>query len=224
VDRQRHLVRTALPYVPRRTRQALREYTGYYGAVYRAAAKLTSAEVVVDSSKHVSLAFALSHDRDIDLRVLHMVRDSRAVAFSWSRHVERPESAGGQQMPRYSALTSSLWWMTNNGMSELLSARHVPSTRVHYERLVEEPLTTLQRAATDLDLPITPTLDMPQPNEAVLGLSHSVAGNPMRFQRGTIQLAPDHAWQTQMDPRSRRLVGAITAPLRLPYSRSERRP
>lgn len=221
VDRQRHLARTALPFVSKATRTALREYAHYYAAVYRAAAKVTGAALVVDSSKHVSLAFALAHDPDIDLRVLHMVRDSRAVAFSWSRHVGRPESRDGDEMPRYSALSSSLWWMTNNGMSELLRPRGLRVTRVHYERLVSDPLVTLRRATAELDLPIQPTLDLPAPGQVRLGGSHSVAGNPMRFTTGVVALHQDDAWKSAMDPKAKRVVGALTAPLRLWYSRSE---
>ena len=31
---------------------------------------------------------------DLDLRVLHLIRDSRAVAYSWSRRVKRPDAPG----------------------------------------------------------------------------------------------------------------------------------
>ena len=40
--------------------------------------------VVIDSSKHASLAFCLRSCPGIDLRVVHMVRDSRAVAYPYT--------------------------------------------------------------------------------------------------------------------------------------------
>ena len=78
VDRQRHLIRTAAAGGARERAQSrcgstpatTPRFTGPPPTV-------TGATVVVDSSKHASLAFALTHDPEIDLRVLHMVRDSR---------------------------------------------------------------------------------------------------------------------------------------------------
>src|SRR5262249_23581595 len=59
---------------------------------YDAAAAVSGANVVVDSSKHPALAYCLRSDAGIDLRVVHVVRDSRGVAYSWTKSVERPES------------------------------------------------------------------------------------------------------------------------------------
>ena len=50
-----------------------------------AIAEVSGCELVVDSSKHPSLAHCLRWQDDVDLRVLHLVRDSRAVAYSWGR-------------------------------------------------------------------------------------------------------------------------------------------
>ena len=46
----------------------------------------TGTEIVVDSSKHPSLAFCL-RTSDVDLRVVHVVRDIRGVAYSWSKTI-----------------------------------------------------------------------------------------------------------------------------------------
>ncbi len=221
VDRQRHLVRTALPFASRSVRKPLREYAGYYAAVYRAAATVTGATTVVDSSKHASLAFALTHDPEIDLRVLHIVRDPRAVAYSWSRHVTRPEARESEEMPRYSAASSSLWWLSNNAIVEALRLRRVPLTRVHYEALVRDPVGTVSRAVAALGLSIEPELTMPEPGTVRLGGSHSVAGNPMRFTTGDIPLHLDEAWRTAMTSADRRTVSALTFPLHAWYARSE---
>ena len=130
-----------------------------------------------------------------------MVRDPRAVAYSWSRHVERPEARDGDEMPRYSALGSSLWWMTNNGMSELLRPRGLPVTRIHYEQLVSDPLGTLRGLPPDLDLPVEPTLEPPErPGRCGWAASHSVAGNPMRFTTGVVALHQDDAWKSLDGP------------------------
>ena len=54
----------------------------------------------MDASKHASLAFCLRTEPAIDLRVMHLVRDPRAVAYSWTRPLKRPEAAGrGPRQP-----------------------------------------------------------------------------------------------------------------------------
>ena len=98
MDRQRRIPVTALPTYdardPRGPRGIRRLLLGH---LPRRGSTLTGSPVVVDSSKHVSLAFALSHDADLDLRVLHMVRDPRAVAYSWSKEVARPEAEAADE-------------------------------------------------------------------------------------------------------------------------------
>ena len=47
-----------------------------------------------------------------------------------------------------------------------------------------------------------------------LGVDHTVSGNPIRFDTGRMQIRADTAWREAMSPRDRRLVEAITAPVR----------
>lgn len=223
VDRQRRIPITALPLTTAATRDALVEYSSYYTAIYQAAATLTGAPVVVDSSKHTSLAYALSHDADLDLRVLQVVRDPRAVAFSWSREVERPETElepgdAVELMPRYSSATSSRRWLTSNLFVEGLRLRGVPRTRIRYEDLVQDPQAALREAALALDLPVQPRVAVLD-GRVTLDTSHSVAGNPMRFRTGPITLRVDDAWRSQMPAREQRIVGGLTAPLGRWYGR-----
>ena len=93
VDRSRFLPQLASPALRRRLQPALGEYVGYYRCLYAAIAQVSGGPVVIDSSKHASLAFCLRSCPGLDLRVIHMVRDSRAVAYSWSKIVDRPEGA-----------------------------------------------------------------------------------------------------------------------------------
>ena len=56
--------------------------------LYRAIQRVSGAGVIVDSSKRFSYAVLLSLLPFADLRVVHLVRDSRAVAYSWARSRE----------------------------------------------------------------------------------------------------------------------------------------
>ncbi len=100
VDRKRFIPALLLPLLPR-YRRALRRHAERLGALYRAIAEVSGAGVVVDSSKHASTALLLRHVPGIRPVVVHLVRDSRGVAYSWSRQVVRPETADGRLMVRY---------------------------------------------------------------------------------------------------------------------------
>ena len=82
-------------------------------------------QVVVDSSKHSALAHVLRWADDIDLRVVHVVRDARGVAYSWTKTVTRPETDGTDEMTRYSPGRSALLWNAHNAAFGLLARRGV---------------------------------------------------------------------------------------------------
>ncbi len=92
---------------------ALREHCRIYGeafvAAYRAVAAVSGASVVVDSSKYPLHGLFLSTVPDIDLIAMLLVRDPRAVAYSWTRHKPRPEIHWKEQeMPRHGVARSAL--------------------------------------------------------------------------------------------------------------------
>ena len=58
--------------------------------MYRAAADHARGRVLIDSSKSVDLALALHLAPNVNLRILNLVRDPRAVTVSWSKVLKRP--------------------------------------------------------------------------------------------------------------------------------------
>lgn len=217
VDRNRFIPQVAGNLPLPGFRAALREYVGYYERLYAAAAEVTGASVVVDSSKHASLAFCLTRS-SVDLRVLHVVRDSPGVAHSWTKQVQRPEADGGDAafMPRYSAAKGAVLWDAYNALFELLRLRRTRFSRVQYEQLICSPAATLREVATFAGVD-PDRLPVVADGSVELAASHTVAGNPMRFRTGSITLRSDDSWRTQMSARSQMVVAAITAPQRAWY-------
>lgn len=223
--------------IPRLSRRAglssqfhsdLAEYTGNYVRVYRAIADVGGCDAIVDSSKHASLAFCLSGRPEIDLRVIHVVRDSRAVAYSWTTKVARPEaSRSGQESPgshmtTYSPSRAAANWNAQNGALQLLARRGTPVLRIRYEDLVQATEQTLRRAATfaglpegDLSLPFLHA-DGDEPC-AELTTAHTASGNPMRFTTGRLAISGDDRWRSAMPGTQRRTVTALTFPLLRSY-------
>lgn len=218
VDRNRFIPRMALPFFLTRRKADLRHYGELHRRIYRAVADVSGASVVVDSSKHSSLAFALRHARGIDLRVLHLVRDGRAVAYSWSREVRRPEIVDAEVfMPQYSTVKSGVLWTVHNALFHLLDWVRVPTLRLRYEDVVARPDAGLRRIRQFAGLPgggleflQTPPAGSTALPVATLETTHTVAGNPMRFTTGTVELRLDGAWRGKLAPGKRRFLSAMT--------------
>jgi Sulfotransferase domain len=224
VDRTRQIPRLSRGSLPVAMRADLDEYRGYYLRLYRAIGDVSGCGAVVDSSKHASLAFCLRGSAEIDLRVIHMVRDSRAVAYSWTRKVARPEAAAGDgsYMTTYAPSRAAGHWNAQNGALALLARRGTPVLRLRYEDLVTEPEQTLRRAATFAGVPAG-DLDLPflhgegDERYAELTRSHTASGNPMRFTTGKVPIKGDDRWRAAMPGRQRRTVTALTLPLLTQY-------
>ena len=197
-----------------------REYAGTYARLYRAIREVSGCDVVVDSSKHASLAFCLRASAEVDLRVVHVVRDSRAVAYSWTKRVRRPEAglgaAGAQEyMDTFSARKSAMVWNTLNAGFHLLEARGIPATLVRYEDFVAAPVSGMRALAEFAGA--DPDLSFMTAGHADLAAAHSASGNPMRFSAGRTPFRLDDAWRTRLGRADRALVTALTLPLLARY-------
>ncbi|WP_431711833.1 sulfotransferase [Glutamicibacter uratoxydans] len=191
--------------------------------LYRAAQQVTGAEVLVDSSKHPAYGYFL-RSLDIELRCVLVVRDPRGVAFSWLKVIQRPETgAQAKEMPRYSIPSSMGNWMTYSLMFHALSLLKIPVLTVHYEDFMDSPATTIDRILEFVGLDAAEHRVAISPNKTVrLDAHHTVAGNPMRFKVGQIQLSTDEQWRAQMPRIQRWTASIISAPLRLIYALNRR--
>jgi Sulfotransferase family len=195
----------------------LREYTDYYAALYDALRAVSGCSVVIDSSKHPSMVFALAARRDLDLRVVQMVRDPRAVAYSWTKATKRPEAAIHDRsilvFPTYPPARAARLWLGHNASLSLLRRLDVPLLTVRHEDVVTDPRGTVRRIATWAGLPEDTRLPVSEDRVAVLRSAHTVSGNPMRFQTGSVPIIADDTWRTATSARDRAIVTAITLPL-----------
>lgn len=217
VERLRYVPLLAWPTIrPPRFRSNLSEYLEILNRIYRAIHTVTGASLIVDSSKEPSHGFVLSEVPDLQLHTIHLVRDSRAVAYSWQRKKQRPEIHWGEEyMPRYSPLKSAWEWDLMNGLIELLG-RRAPYVRVRYEELVSRPRETLLHLTEQLGFGYV-SLDFIQGFSLDLTINHTVAGNPIRFQRGRIEVRPDAEWGEKMSWGHKLLVAALTWPMLRKY-------
>ena len=200
-------------------RQQILEYVSYYERLYEAALEVSGAHVVVDSSKLTAPAYLLSHSARLDLRLVHILRDPRAVAYAWTKVVVRPEVTSTEAyMPRYSPGYMAILYAGHNVLLEALRLRRVPGVRVRYEDFADDPLAEVAKVARlgglDFD---ADSLRGEGERSLRLGTVHTVAGNPSRFQTGDIAVVRDEKWRGLMPRRQRLVVTLLALPVLLLY-------
>ena len=183
----------------------LGEYQAAVTRLYRAIRDVSGAGVIVDSTKMPSNALLLAEANEIDLHVLHLIRDSRATAHSWQRAKITP-----QLTPRQVALG----WLVSNTVIEQLQGRFASYGVLRYEDFVRAPESALTRIASRLHIQTEPIEAAGIDTRTVsLPVHHTISGNPNRFATGAVTIAPDDEWMTQMPPIQKALVSAMTWPL-----------
>lgn len=190
---------------------ALDRYTDAASAVYRAIASVTGARVIVDSSKIPFEPVALGLVPDVDVRIAHVIRDPRAVVYSWKRSRALTDRDTGEHLPRFGAVYSTTSWTVRNALVELLRRRG-PIKVVHYHEMARDPAAVLRRLADFVGEPAG-DLEFLTSQTATLVPTHSVGGNPVRMTSGEITIEPDDGWREQLAPRDRLVGTALALPL-----------
>lgn len=219
VDRLRYIPNLIYPPLQsRKYREQFLEYSELYIKLYRAIREVSGSEFIVDSSKDPSYAYFLaSLSKGIELWTIHLARDSRAVSHSWQRSKRRPEIYWRDElMPRYNPIKSSWEW---NWMNVVIgSMRFFKPDKylfLRYEDIVLDPekvmnmlLNRLGKCGVSLGI---------KENFIWLKDSHTVSGNPLRFQKGKIAISPDDEWKEKMSISHKCLVSLLTWPLLMRY-------
>jgi hypothetical protein len=219
VDRNRFVTRMVLPALWPPYRAQLRRYLDLLDRLYTAVRQVSGRPLLVDASKHASHAFLLRHLRGVDLRLVHLVRDSRGVAFSWTKPIRRDEVVDSDtRMRTFTPLRMSARYLSYNLLFHLLRRLGVPTLLLRYESLVRDPAGQLTRVLDHAGRP---------PADGELGFigdgwvdlspSHGLSGNPMRFRSGRVPLQVDEEWRGRLDRRHRLLTMLSTWPLLLRY-------
>lgn len=185
-----------------RLRKASRAGTGFVpedylealGRLYRAIDSAAGGRIIVDSSKLAAYSRLLMMLPGVDLYYINLVRDPRAVVYSWQKKMKYEPDAT-REMDRFGALRATLIWkFAYMTASDLL--KEVPGKTVRYEDLVADTHGTMRNILDGVNAWLGGTL--PEQDIGKLswyGTSHSLSGNPLRFRKGEgIKL--DAKWKT----------------------------
>ena len=173
-----------------------------YYELYSAILKTTGQKYVLDASKHPIFAFVLSMHPNIDLTVLHLVRDVRGVAYSWRKKKIRPEITTHQElMPRYTVVRTAISWNVVNYIGNYVKQRADTYSLLHYENIILNPKIEVSKIFKLLNLKDETDRIFINENTVSLKQNHTVAGNPMRFKTGEITLSLDEEWKEKMSKK-----------------------
>lgn len=194
-----------------RYREQLRDYVGKLSQVYQAIQTVSGAKYIVDSSKIPQFAWLLAEMPETEVHLVHLVRDSRATAYSWQRRRLRPEiSWKVQHMDRHSLTRSALEWDLFNLMLRSRRRALASYTLLRYEDLVRDPGYQLERIAASIGENWSGPADLIAQGKLNLRVSHTASGNPARFKTGETEVRPDDEWIRSMRSSKKALVSALT--------------
>ncbi len=187
-----------------------RAYARETRALFEAIHSISGKPIIVTSSKGPARALALSMVPGLDVRLLHLVRDARGVAYS-SGKAFRKNIAGGVQQDLSSTPVwrTAVNWLLYNVESEVVCRMLRPgmSIRLRYEDLVSDPATAMERIGGLLNVD-TASLTRRLNAGDDFGFGHAVAGNRVRMV-GRIRLRHDRQWVTALAAGQKRTVQLV---------------
>ncbi|MGH3760767.1 sulfotransferase [Actinophytocola sp.] len=165
------------------------------------AAELMGARVLVDTTKIPGESALLPLLDGVAPYYVHLVRDPRAVAQSWSHWKQ-------YAFPMSASRSTAYWHGFNSAARALVRRRPERSMFLRYEDFIADPAGTIDRL---LRLCGTDPAVNPMTGGRTIDLhtNHTVTGNPDRFDTGvTIIRDRDDTWRTRLPVRAR--LAAVT--------------
>ncbi len=198
-------------------RYSLSDYLDALEKLYNAISNKLNTNVIVDTSKVPSYGFLLSQLKNTQVYFLHLVRDPRAVAYSWSKNVVlRKDTNKKESHQEVRALNSACrTWLLWNVTTELLQYSH-NYMRINYEDFALYPVEVLNQVLTYIE---EPQSKIPDHHSGVFTVScnHTVWGNPNRMMQGKIKVQHDQKWIGAMPNGDKVKAYLMTLPLAVRY-------
>jgi hypothetical protein len=188
-------------------------YATLMGVLYEVIAKRTGSRVVVDSTKIPSGAALLATMDHLRPYTVHLIRDPRATAYSWSKRKARRLCGYEEPLLAQGPLKSAAQWLGYNLLTEWVY-RHWDGgwRRLRYEDLAAQPSANADSIISWLGVE-TEVGPFEEPDLVRLAGGHQVAGNPDRFDTGAKRVRPDNRWIEGTREVDRWVVTSLSLPL-----------
>lgn len=193
------------------------EYKQNLSTLYQSIIKTTNTQVIIDSSKLPSYANIITELKNFDVYIIHLVKDSRATAYSWTKTIKREDSSENGYMEKYSPIQIARQWTGWNLTFQLLKKR-VPYLQINYEDFTNSPQKVLKNLLSFINEEDNfNQLSFSGPKSVNLKPDHSVWGNPMKSQKGDIRISEKREWEKGLNLKSKLFITILTFPLLMKY-------
>ena len=193
---------------------------------YRAVRAVSGAKVIVDASKSPAYRYLLGLVPELRVTTVQLVRDARAVAFSWQQRPSRSSSRRMDEslhMHQRRASVAGLDWILQNHSTDVLNTSVSSSAwRLHYEDFAANPSMITAEIVSIMGKP--GIAQNHQVDQVVQLPEVHIFGNPSRFDTGKVPIRLDDEWRRAMPAASKLLVTAISSPVLLRYGYQLRSP
>jgi len=158
----------------------------------------------------------LGQNATLDVRVVQLIRDSRAVSYSVLKRNNTPGSSVTDRIiPLDDFARVAREWTTYNLVFELEGMLAKNWLRIRYEQFVTDPIKIVRGVLSRLGETGPDLSGFAGSNTVNLHENHIVGGNRNRFEIGNQSIQLDNEWRTMMSWREKALVTFITLPVLL---------
>jgi hypothetical protein len=190
-----------------------REYSRHLVALFYAVSLSSGRSIIVDSSKSPCRAATLAGLQNaIDLRIIHLVRDGRAVCWSMMKKSRRQsDNRVSKKKNRFIAfMRTMIGWTATNLVAECIAKMGIGLDhylRIRYEDLIEDHEFFFERVGTLTDESMHKPINVISSGTG-LKIGHMAAGNRLRMSKKVV-LRPDYDWCNHLPMRYKKLFDLI---------------
>lgn len=191
------------------------EHANKAGRLFAAAAKVANASVVVDASKDPVYLKHFHAAMPEKIRVIHLVRDARAVTWSFLKNFERDGAAYVSEEDQAPVISDicSYWLQRNRNIKMAIS--NVPASQkclLRYEDLCTNPEASAAKLSDLLDVPIK------IPERIEPWTQHRIASNPrLSDQRSAMSIKLTEGWRKKLSPEEFSEIESLTGKAAVAY-------
>ena len=167
-------------------------------SVFKAIQEITGQKIIVDSSKNFSRLIKLSKSKQLDIRVIHLIRHPCAVCASYARGYRHHYS-----LKQIGIMHSALMWVGINLVGTLI-ARKVDShyTSLRYEDFTSDPDKVIRSILNSLEAREPAGELVAEMNQSE---KHGINGNKLRFHT-VDRISPATDWKKKLNRCERCIV------------------
>ena len=198
-------------------RTDIQRYIEFMEHLYYGIRVTSGQQIIVDTSKTPGQLAPMTYSSKFNIYLIHLIRDSRAVAFSWQRKKADPVKVKQEKyMPQYGPFYSTLSWVQRNALIAALKYRVKGYMIIRYEDLIKNPQKALNSIADKIGKNISSS-ELVSNGCFKPKWLHTVAGNPMRFENNCVKLRLDNEWKEKMKQRDKNIATVFSLPWLVKY-------